>query len=68
MKKQSIKRELEKLEAIALWFEKERDIDVEEGLEKVKEGAALVKVLRAELKEVENQFAEVKKDLLDEGK
>ena len=65
-KKQTIKQSLEKLEAIAAWFEREKDIDVEEGLAKVKEGAVLVKMLRAELKDVENQFEEVKKDLLED--
>ena len=62
MKKQSIKQLLDKLESIAGWFEKEKDIDVEEGLSKVKEGALIVRELRAELKEVENEFEEIKKD------
>ena len=66
MKKTSIKQDLEKLEAIATWFENEKDIDVEEGLAKVKEGAVLVRTLRTELKDVENQFEEVKKDLLED--
>ncbi len=66
MKKTSIKQDLEKLELIAGWFEREKDIDVEEGLAKVKEGAVLVKTLRAELKDVENQFEEVKKELLED--
>jgi len=65
MKKQNIKQSLAKLEAIAKWFENERDIDVEEGLAKVKEGAELVKSLKAELKEVENQFEEIKRELVD---
>ncbi|PIR46999.1 MAG: hypothetical protein COV07_01305 [Candidatus Vogelbacteria bacterium CG10_big_fil_rev_8_21_14_0_10_45_14] len=66
MKKQSIKQLLDKLESIAGWFEKEKDIDVEEGLSKVKEGALIVRELRAELKEVENEFEEIKKDLVVE--
>lgn len=65
MKKVNIKQDLEKLEAIATWFEREKDIDVEEGLAKVKEGATLVKALKAELKEIENEFEEVKKELVD---
>lgn len=66
-KKTTIKESLESLEKIASWFEKERDLDVEEGLERVKEGMALVKELKARLKETENEFNEVRKELLGEG-
>jgi hypothetical protein len=55
-----------KLRAIAGWFEQQDEIDVEKGLEKVKEGALLIKASRERLKELENEFAEVKKKLGDE--
>jgi exonuclease VII small subunit len=38
-------------------------VDVEKGIEKVKEGVALIKVSRERLKKVENEFEEVKKEL-----
>jgi 5-formaminoimidazole-4-carboxamide-1-beta-D-ribofuranosyl 5'-monophosphate synthetase len=38
-------------------------VDVEKGLEKVKEGVQLVKASRERLKEVENEFEDVKKEL-----
>ncbi len=54
---------LKKLEEIVEWFESQQEVDVEKGLEKVKEGAALIKASKERLKKVENEFEEVKKDL-----
>lgn len=64
-KKHSIAEALKRLEAIAAWFEEQKEVDVEEGLEKVKEGALLIKDLKAKLKDVENEFQEVKKSLAE---
>ena len=63
MTKKSIKEELSELEQIAAWFEKQKDVDVEEGLKRVKEGAVLIKDLKERLREVENEFEEIKKGL-----
>jgi exonuclease VII small subunit len=63
MKKLDINDSLKKLEGIADWFEKEEAVDVEKGLEKVKEGVALIKQLRGRLKEVQNEFNEIKAEL-----
>lgn len=54
---------MKKLRAIAAWFEQQDEIDVERGLEKVKEGAELIRVSRERLRELENEFEEVKKKL-----
>ncbi|HRY62387.1 MAG TPA: exodeoxyribonuclease VII small subunit [Candidatus Paceibacterota bacterium] len=62
-KNNDIGESLKKLEAIASWFEKENEIDVEEGLKKVREGAALIKDLKSRLAEVTNEFEEIKKEL-----
>lgn len=61
--KENISQSLEKLEKIVRWFDDQEQVDVQEGLEKVREGAALVKDLKARLKSVENEFQELKKDL-----
>ena len=61
-----LKESLGKLEKIAQWFEKERVLDVEEGLTRVKEGMLLVKELKARLKETENEFNEIRKELVGE--
>jgi len=57
---------IKKLRAITEWFESQHEIDVEKGLEKIKEGAELIKSSRTRLKELENEFEEVKKKLADE--
>ena len=66
MKGETIREQLKELEAIAAWFEKESDFDVEEGLQKVKEGAALVKKLKDRIKAVENEFQELEGELTEE--
>ena len=62
-KENNIGESLDKLEKIVAWFDEQEQVRVGEGLGKVKEGAVLVKALRASLKEVENEFKEIKKDL-----
>jgi exonuclease VII small subunit len=60
---QAITKSLERLEALVRWFDEQEQVDVSEGLAKVKEGASLVKELKARLKEVENDFKDVRKEL-----
>jgi len=62
-KKINISESLGKLEGIVSWFEKQKDVDVEKGLKKVKEGVVIIKALKARLKEVETEFKEIKQDL-----
>lgn len=54
---------LKKLSNIVSWFESQSEVDVEKGLEYVKEGALLIKASRERLKEIENEFKEIKKEL-----
>lgn len=54
---------ISRLEKIVQWFDAREDVDVEEALKKVKEGAELVKTLKSRLNKVENEFEEVKKNL-----
>ena len=62
-KKESLSESIKKLERIVEWFEGQEEVDVEKGLEKFKEGAVLVKASRERLKEIENEFKEVEKEL-----
>ena len=64
MVKLNLTESLTKLEEINAWFENQEEIDVEKGLEKVKEGTKLVKASRERLQEIENEFEEVKKELV----
>ena len=62
-KQQKINTALSRLEEIVAWFERQKNVDGEEGIRKVKEGAVIIKDLRTRLKKVENEFEEVKKSL-----
>ncbi len=62
----NLSKNLEKLSKIADWFEQREDIDVEEGLKKVKEAAKIIKESKKRLQEIENEFEEVRKELSDE--
>lgn len=61
--KKNIQESLTKLEGIAKWFESQKELDVEEGLKRVREGASLIKELKSRIKEVENEFNEIKKEI-----
>ncbi len=65
-KKESISASLKALEELLSWFDGQTEVDVEEGLKKVREGAALIGDLRGRLKEAENEFVELKKALATE--
>ncbi len=59
----NLNKNLSKLSEIADWFENQKEIDVEEGLKKVKEAAKIVKESKGRLKEIENEFEEIKTDI-----
>lgn len=59
--------DIEKIRGILEWFDAEEEVDVEKGLEKVKEGADLIVRAKKRLTELENEFTEVKKKLDNEG-
>jgi hypothetical protein len=59
----NLNENLKKLAEIASWFDKMKEIDVEEGLAKVKEAVVLIKQSKERLKEIENEFEEIKKDV-----
>ncbi len=59
----NLSESLKKVQEIIAWFDNQEEVDVEKGLEKIKEGTVLIKDSRARLKEIENEFEVVKKDL-----
>lgn len=61
--KQDLTSDLKKLSEISEWLEDQEEVDVEEGLKKVKEAAALIKASKERLKAVENEFEEIKKEI-----
>ena len=50
---------MKELEEINLWFQEE-DIDLDIGLEKLKRGKELITACRERLKDVENQFVQIR--------
>lgn len=63
--KDSINNSLAHLEEIVTWFNDQEAIDVEEGIEKVRQGATLIKELKERIKRVENEFTDIKRSLED---
>jgi exodeoxyribonuclease VII small subunit len=65
-KKPDFTESVNKLEEINTWFQNE-DIDLDEGLYKLKAGKELIKKCRTRLKEVENEFIKIKKEFVEEA-
>ena len=60
---QNLNNNLKRLSEITEWFENQEEIDVEEGLKKIKEAVSLIKVSKERLKAVETEFEEIKKEV-----
>lgn len=56
---------MKKIEEINEWFEDE-DLDLEEALNKLKEGKTLIKACKVRLEEIENEFNELKIDFAED--
>ncbi len=65
VKKAGLSESLKKLEEISAWFDQQEEIDLEAGLLKVREGARLIKESRSKLKDIENEFEEIKAGMDD---
>ena len=61
--KTNLTKSLEKLNEIVEWFEQQDNIDVEAGLDKVREAAKLIKGSKNRLAEIENEFKEIEKEM-----
>ncbi|PIZ89222.1 MAG: hypothetical protein COX90_00420 [Candidatus Nealsonbacteria bacterium CG_4_10_14_0_2_um_filter_38_17] len=59
----NLNNNLKQLSEITRWFENQEEVDVEEGLRKVKEAVSLIKISKERLKEIENEFEEIKKEI-----
>lgn len=54
---------LNELQKIVAWFEEQDYVDVAEGIKKIKKGSELLKECRKELKEIDNTFIEIEKEI-----
>ncbi|MFA5312219.1 MAG: hypothetical protein WC375_02735 [Methanomassiliicoccales archaeon] len=59
----NLTKSLEELNTIVSWFEDQDNVDVEVGLEKVREAAKLIKDSKGRLAEIENEFKEIEKEI-----
>jgi len=60
-KEKSLDQLLSELEEIMKWFDNQENIDLGEGLQKVKQGNDLIKESKKRLQNVENEFKEISK-------
>ena len=56
------KHHLEEIAKILEWFDAQEELDVEQAIEKVKKASALIAASKKRLKELENEFREIKKE------
>jgi exodeoxyribonuclease VII small subunit len=64
--KTDFKSKLEELETINEWFQSD-DIDLDEGLKKLKRAKELIKYCKSRLKDVENEFNTIKEEMQDDN-
>ncbi len=62
----NLSADLKQLQEIADWFDARDEVDIEAALLRVREAAVLLKSSKKRLKEIENEFEEVKKELESE--
>jgi exodeoxyribonuclease VII small subunit len=65
-KKLDFAQSLNRLEEINTWFQTE-DINLDEGLQKLREGNELIKQCREKLQAVENEFVKIKQEYADDS-
>lgn len=59
----NLTQSLQELEGIVEWFDDQEEVDVEQGLTKVKAAAKLIKDSKSRLAAIENEFAEIEKEI-----
>jgi len=63
MDTKNLSKNLKRLSEISEWFANRNEVDIDADLKIVKEASALIKESREQLKEVDNAFEEIKKEL-----
>jgi len=58
----SLNDNLKQLAEISEWFNGQKDLDVETGIEKVRIAAELIKSSKEKLNKLENEFKEIEKE------
>jgi hypothetical protein len=63
MDTKNLSKNLKRLSEISEWFANRKEVDIDGDLKIVREASALIKESREQLKEVDNAFEEIKKEL-----
>lgn len=61
-KSSNLNDNLKELAQISAWFNDQKELDIEQGLEKVRQAANLIKTSRKQLDSLENEFKEIEKE------
>lgn len=59
----NLSKNLRRLSEISEWFANRKEVDIDGDLKIVKEASVLIKESREQLKEVDNAFEEIKKEI-----
>ncbi len=59
----NLTQSLTELNKIVSWFDEQENVDVEQGLEKVRAAATLIKDSKTRLAQIENEFKEIEKEM-----
>lgn len=59
----NLTQSLSELNKIVSWFDEQENVDVEQGLEKVRAAATLIKESKTRLAQIENEFKEIEKEM-----
>ena len=59
----NLSNNLKRLSEIVEWFDNQEEINVEEGLKKVKEATIIIKASKERLRAIRNEFEEIKKEM-----
>jgi len=59
----NLTQSLVELQHIVAWFDGQDNVDVEQGLEKVRAAAVLIKNSKTRLAQIENEFREIEKEM-----
>ncbi len=62
--KVNLTKNLKEIDEIVAWFDGQEEVDIEEAIAKVKKGAKVIKESKKRLEAIENEFEDLKKDLL----
>lgn len=59
----NLTKSLTELQEIVTWFEEQDNVDVEQGLDKIREAAKLIKGSKLRLSQIQNEFKEIENEM-----